>query len=161
MNVKDEHGSEAVNFYDEVMNIKKRYDPNYWRNPSAIKELADFWGVSSNSSGVIPHQAETIVHIGRCKGQIYFAQTSKGYWLTGLSASSSFNGVSYAPSVTDTIGYKSYQNARKEGVKKLIDFFNAVTHDLSSCNSEANRANGLKAVSFLKPELTPQLNLFE
>jgi len=161
MNSKDEHDSEVVNFYDEVISIKKRYDPNYWRNPNAIKELGDFWGVSSNNSGVIPHKTETIVHIGRCKGQIYFSHTSKEYWLTGLSASSSFNGVSYAPSVINTIGYKSYQSARKTGVKKLIDFFSAVSHDLSSCNSEANIANAMKAVSFLKSELTPQLNLFE
>ena len=146
---------EIIDFSDEVKIIKKRYGAYYYSNPNAIRELAKLWGTSPNKHGVLPYEKHTIVEIGSCRGQISFARTSKTYWLTSVSASSAFNGVGSAPSVSDCIGYGSYQKARLEGVKKLIAFFTAVARDLSSCNSKTNKANALKAVSFFKGRIEP------
>ncbi len=151
---------EVINFTNEVRVIRAKYAPRHWSNPDAMKELADLWGASGNNAGVLPRETETIVDTGSCKGQIHFAHTSKDYWLIGLSAMSAFNGRGYSPSISGSIGYTSRHRARKEGVKGLISFFEAVVHDSSSCNSESNKAHAKKAVSALQKELTPQLNLF-
>ena len=155
------HDPEIIDFSNEVLAIKKQFAPNFWRKPEAMNALADLWGASTNAHDVLDYEAETIVQVGQCEGEIKFAHTSKNYWLIGISARSAFNGLGYSPSIMATQGYATRTRARKDGILKLVEFFNDVVQDNSSCNSESNKTNAKKTLSILQSELTPQLGLFD
>jgi len=150
----------TIDMSTEIDAIKDKFNPKYHNKQEAINEAAVLWGCNPNEHGVLPMATETIVDVGQCKGEVKFSETSKGHWLIGISAMSSFNGWGYAPNVWNTTGYESYHDARLAGVLKLKDFFERVATEQSSTNSEANRVNAQKAVHILNAERTPQLGLF-
>ena len=151
---------QTIDMHKELQAIRNQFNPKYHLKPEATQAAADLWGGEPNARGVLPHKDEIIVQVGQCKGEIRFSETSKGYWLIGLSATSSYSGFGYAPSVWAATGYASYHDARLAGVLRLTDFFEHVSVDTSSTNSNTNRAHARKAVQLLNSEKTPQLDLF-
>ena len=146
---------QTIDLSKEIQAIRDKFNPNYHKKPEARAAAAALWGWEED---IIT--TEIIVEVGRCKGELDFSPTAKGYWLIGISAMSSFNGRGYAPSVWDSIGYLSYHDARLAGVLKLIRFFEGVANEMISTNSETNRANAKEALRILEAEKTPQLVLF-
>lgn len=153
--------AKTIDFCAKLTAIREKYGKGFYANIDAIQEAADLWGCHVNSHGVCrPLKYETIVHIGQCKGSLSFYETTKGYWLMGISTASGYSGRGYAPSVWDGIGYPSYDDARLKGIVKLIDFFEGVITDTSSCNSLSNRSNAKEVLRVLECEKMPQLTLF-
>lgn len=151
----------TINFNAELSAIRTKYGERFFANENAILEAADLWGCQPNEHGVCrPLKTETIAEVGQCQGSLSFYETSKGYWLMGISTMSSYSGRGYAPSVWDNIGYPSYDDMRLAGVLKLIVFFEGVIDDTSSCNSNANRLNAKQMLRILEAEKTPQLSFF-
>jgi hypothetical protein len=151
----------TINFFNELSAIKTKYGQRYYADEYATKQAAELWGCQSNEHGVCqPFKTETIAEAGQCRGELSYCETSKSYWLLGLSAMSSYSGIGYAPSVWHSTGYPSFDEARLAGVIKLISFFNGVISNNSSCNSKTNRENANKIIDILKSEKTPQLVLF-
>lgn len=151
----------TINFFNELAAIKIKYGKRYYSDQNAIREAAELWGCHSSEHGVCsPIKKEIIVDAGQCRGELFFCETTKSYWLIGVSTTSSYSGGGYAPSVWDSTGYLSYNDARLAGVLKLISFFENVISDKGSCNSTSNRENAKKALRILKAEQTPQMTLF-
>lgn len=151
----------TITYADELQTIRQKYGARFYDDENAINEAAELWGCTPNEHGVCrPLKRETVVQIGQCRGDLSFYKTTKGYWLMGISTMSGYSGSGYAPSVWDSIGYPTYEDARLAGVRKLIDFFEDVTNDCSSCNTTTNRKNAHKALQELHAEKTPQLTLF-
>ena len=120
----------TIDLSKEMQALKDKHGSEYYRNTAFTKEAAALWGASPNEHGVLPAMKEAIVNIGLCLGEIRFHKTSKGHWLIGINAMSSYTGKSYLPTVHDTIGYESRADARLAGVHKLIDFFEAQTSEV-------------------------------
>jgi len=143
------------------MGFPSKYGKRFFASKEAIEEAGKIWGCIPNEHGVCrPLKRETIVQIGQCEGSFSFYETSKGYWLRGLSAMSGYSGTGYAPSIWDCIGYPTYDDARLSAVVKLIRFFERVLIDENSCNSKSNRKNAREVLKILETEKMPQLSLF-
>lgn len=146
---------------EQIEAIKKKFGRGFYRDPKALQVAAQVWGVEYNSAGVpIKLKRETLVQFGHCKGEMAYVETTKGHVLLGLSASTSIGGFGYAPSVWDRIGFASYWDARACAVEKLINYFEKETASTNSCSSLANKYSAIRAVQFLRGEMTPQLELF-
>ena len=129
----------TIDMIDELNLIKEKYGERFFANEEAILEAAKLWGCEVNDCGVCrPLQKETIAQVGTCNAVFSFYETSKGYWLIGLSLMTSFSGRGYAPSTWDGIGYPSYDDARLACIEKMIPYFERVVTDTSSCNSVTN-----------------------
>jgi len=149
---------ETVDLSQEIEAIKKEFGSHYYKDERATKKAAALWGETSNECGVFEKCSfETIVKTNHCKGEIQYANTSKGYWLIGVSAQTALFGFGYAPSVWDRKAYKSYYDARLAGVFFLHDFFNTAVNGGSS---QAQKTEIMQALAHLNGEKTPQLGLF-
>lgn len=145
----------------EIISLKSEFGGRYFAEPLAIKRAAEIWGATCNEHGVLLEgKEEMVVEIGRCNGVIKFAETSKGYWLIGLSGNTAIGGFGYAPSIWDQQGFASYDDARAFGIEKLIAYFEREAVTKNSCSSQSNKDNARKAAEYLKDERTPQLSLF-
>ena len=141
----------------ELEVIKQEFGQHYYMNENAVKKAAAIWGVACNRHGVASEtQKEIILSTGSFKGEICFAATTKGYWLTGLSASYATGGFGYAPSVWDKWGFLSYHDAWLAGVIALQNYFNGISQNIT----RSQHAEMQKALAILTTEKTPQLNLF-
>ena len=89
---------QTIDLRNEIQAIKDKFNPNYHRKPEARAAAVALWGWEEGAM-----TTEVIVEVGQCKGELDFSPTTKGYWLLGLSAMSSFNGQGYAPSMWDFI----------------------------------------------------------
>ncbi|OEK01167.1 hypothetical protein BFP97_06425 [Roseivirga sp. 4D4] len=145
----------------EIQSIKSKFGSRYYFNPEAHKEAALLWGAECNDCGVaLNRKKEVIIQVASCIGELQFVETSKGYWLLGISAQTSVSGFGYAPSVWDNFGFASYWDARAFGVEKLIKFFSARVVTSNSCSSATTKANCQRVVELLRGERAPQLDLF-
>lgn len=147
---------EVVDMSAPLKAIKEEFGSRYYLEKKAIEKAAILWGACSNESGVFLYlKEETLLRAGKCEGLFRYIQTSKGYWLIGVSAQTTGSGFGYAPSVWDKYGFKSYHDARLAAVTELQRFFQQKIRASSSRNAEFENA-----LSALKTEETPQLNLF-
>lgn len=131
--------------------IRQKYDLRHHFSEEALFEAATLWGGSPNPSGVLPSEREVLFKNGLCSAEISLAETSRGYWLIGVSASTSMGGFGYAPSVWDSFGYISRHEARQAGIGYLTDFFQ---------RQDGNRPDIRMVLRVLEAEKTPQLSLF-
>ena len=150
---------EILDQSQEIEKIKKQY-PEYYKDEKAVQVAAEFWGVTCNNCGVTEYESENLVNSGGCQGIFRYCETSKGCWLIGISAQSSYTGFGYAPSVWDTNAFHSYHDAKRFVIERLIDFFTSVASSTDSCNSDQNRKDAKTAVTLLIDQRTPQLSLF-
>ena len=143
---------------DDLNTIKEKYGERYFDNPEARREVCDFWGVESNEQGVIKgFKKETLVEVGRCKGNMKYIETKSGHVLLGLDASTAIGGFGYAPSIWNGLEFTSYWNAREFAVQEFISYFNREALSQNSCSSISNRMNARKAAESLRSELTHSL----
>lgn len=151
----------TIDMSEQIEAIKKKFGRDFYRDPKAMQEAAQVWGVEYNSGGApIKLKRETLVEFGHCKGEMSYVETTKGYVLLGMNASTSIGGFGYAPSIWDGVGFASYWDARACAVEKLINYFEKETASTNSCSSLANKHSAMRVVQFLREEMTPQLELF-
>lgn len=131
--------------------IRQKYSLRHHFSEEALFEAATLWGGSPNPCSVLPSEREMLFKNGLCSAEISFAETSKGYWLIGVSASTSMGGFGYAPSVWDSFGYASRHEARQAGIEQLLHFFQ---------KEDGNRPDIRMVLRVLESEKTPQLSLF-
>jgi len=150
-----------VDLRESVTAIRKEYGKQLHHNPEAIEKLAALWGFQAahNRHGVLTeYSTETLVQAKSCRGDIYFAESSKGHWLIGINACTSTGGFCYAPSAFHDIGFPSYEDARLAGILKLEKFFREEIESTACSNTRKEAARmTLKA---LELEKQPQLDLF-
>ena len=146
---------------EDIKAILSKYKGEHFRNPDAVKEIAELWGLACNDAGVaLTITEEILVEVGQCQGILKYAETSKGYFLIGLSAKTAIGGFGYAPSIWSRTALASYWDAREFAVQKLIDYFEKESVTKNSCAASINKQNAKKAADRLRGELTPQLSLF-
>ena len=143
---------------DTIAAIQKKYGEKFYFNQECYAEAAAEWGFDAhNSCGVITHyRTETVVTVRTCKAEVRLAESSKGYWIIGVSAMTAISGFGYAPSVFSGIGYSSYDAARLAGVQRLLRFFQSESESLSGSAARDAAA----AAQLLEAEKKPQLSLF-
>ncbi len=145
----------------EINTLRAEFAKKGISHKEATQKIAELWGATTNEHGVLTASSiERVVEVGRCNGEIRFAQTDKGVWLIGLSGNTAISGFGYAPSVWNRQGFASYEDARAFGIEKLIAFFEQEAVSNNSCSSQSNKDNARKAIEHLKDERTPQLSLF-
>lgn len=135
----------------ELEAIRLKYNLRHHFSEEALREASKVWGGSPNPCGVLPSEREMIFKNGLCSAEISFAKTSKGYWLIGVSASTSMGGFGYAPSVWDSFGFATRHEARLAGIEQLLHFFQ---------KEDKDRPDTRMALRVLETEKTPQLSLF-
>lgn len=140
-----------INQCEKIEAIRLKYDLRHHFSEEALREAAGVWGGSPNACGVLPAERDMIFKNGLCSAEVSLAKTAKGYWLIGVSASTSMGGFGYAPSAWDGIGFTSRHEARLAGIGYLIDFFQKQGRD---------RPDIRKALTALEAEKSPQLSLF-
>ncbi len=148
-----------IDMREPIDAIRKEYGKQLYHDPEAVEKLAALWGFESNPHGVITgYTTETLVQVKSCRGDIYFAESSKGHWLTGLNACTSTGGFCYAPSVFHDTGFASYEDARLAGIFSLESFFTRELDSKSSSHTAKETARSVFKV--LEQDKHPQLDLF-
>lgn len=152
----------VVDMRREIGAIKSRYGNKYHFKPEAYQEAANLWGFTNyNDCGVLTScTTETTLKVKNCEAELRFIQSSKGYWLIGVSAMTSISGHCYMPSVFDNIGYASYEDARLAGVELLLRFFTNEAQGQNSCGGKSYQINCQEAVRMLQVEQQPQFDMF-
>lgn len=151
---------EIIDHSKELDAIKKEFGEHFYRDDKATLKAAELWGAPTNGiSGVFKQvTTEAIDNLKRCSAEIHFANTYKGYWLTGLSVSTGLCGYGHYPNVWQTKGYTSYEDARLAEILTLCEFFKSSLNDPIA--SISHKAEISRALTILEAEKTPQLNLF-
>jgi len=113
-----------INHSEQLNAIRSKYGNRYHHELEAHREAAALWGADANSCGVLPAtHNETVLDAGSNKAEIRFCQTSKGYWLFGISCQTNISGHGYAPSAWDSVGFTSLEAARIEAMRRICRFF--------------------------------------
>jgi len=145
-----------VDFQKELTAIKEQFGKRYFADKVAVQKAAKIWGITCNDHGVaLQIETEILYDKNGFLAKIYYAQSEKGYWNIGLDHATPISGGGYAPSVWDTVGFYSKEDARLFGVSKLQDSFARALN--GDCPKKAELLN---VIQHLKSERTPQLDLF-
>ncbi|MCF3932869.1 hypothetical protein L1787_05500 [Acuticoccus sp. M5D2P5] len=147
--------SETVNFSAEIAAIKQKFGPTYHREPKAIEEAAQLWGLKCNPQGVIYSAAEDIKieHKGY-SAAIRLYGTGKGYWHVSLSLITPQSGFGTPATVWGCTAFTNALAARKWGLARLLQ------HCRGSAESRGADARLAVFLTKLEAERTPQLALF-
>ena len=122
-----------VDFSEEINAIRNKYSENERPTPECFTHLARLWGFQTFSQfGVLESQTESIPLREPLSASIYFASSTSGHWLYGISAQTSISGISYAPNLFNSIGFTSQNDAREAAVDEITRFFSRESQSSSS-----------------------------
>ena len=142
----------TIDIGQKIDAIKKKYGRKYYLFPEAILEVKEFWGnPETNKAGVVPFNTETLYRKGLFRAELKISHTEKGYFLYGLSVSTSQSGKGFAPSIWNRTSYLNYHDARLAAVDDMLHFFE---------NKDIKKSEIKAIIKVLKSERTPQLDLF-
>lgn len=156
----DPSGIVVLNLHPAQVAIRRKYGPRYFVNNECLRELAGLWGIEEhheciNDVGVfIPYNK--IEHCaGRCSAEIRFARSPSGLWAMDTSHSTATAGQGSSPSVSNPVAFLCENDARAEGLHRLIGVFRGIADGGGS-----DAADARKLVTMLQDERMPQLSLF-
>ena len=154
--------AEVVDMSQKIESIRASYWEAYHRSKEVLAELQSVWWFQTNDCGVITEgtEKELLAEHGRVEILITLAESSKGYWLYGLSASTSVSWMGFAPSVYHTTAYHSRESAYWVAKSELIRWLERESRSVNSCDSQSNRDNVRLCLEDLKnPQTAKQLDL--
>lgn len=134
--------------------IRRKFGPQYYREPQATIEAAALWGARCNQHGVMNEVTEKIriEHRGY-SATLRLYESEKGYWHVSRDFTAPDSGSGSPASVWDGIAFTSALAARRYGIGRLLE----------RCDIQERYGNTAELATFrskLEAELTPQLALF-
>ncbi|WP_020473627.1 hypothetical protein [Zavarzinella formosa] len=98
--------------------------PN-WRRDSRTLEIAKLaWGAEChvNTSGVFcPRQEEVVARCGKATATVGLCKVREHVWVFCTRLETCISGFSYAPSVWSAKPYETEDEARRAGIRELLD----------------------------------------
>lgn len=93
--------------------LRAKYGKDFRRSIEALTALQDLWGFQTNDCGVVVEDVreDVLAERGSVSASVSLVESSKGYWIYGVSIMTSISGMGYAPSVYGTTGYHSRESA--------------------------------------------------
>jgi hypothetical protein len=130
--------------------IKAKHGPRYHLKKEAFAEAASLWGFQHyNDCGVVPSQAKTILNFDSYRAELCLAESTKGYWLMSFSAHTSISVTGSCPSVFDSEGYHSREDAITAGTEQIKRFYQRELSQQKSTASSSQRIAIEKALKLI------------
>ena len=98
-----------------------RSDPDWWRKPEKVEEMAAAWGVRTKGHGIITdYEPEEVTRLaGDCHASILIARTGSGLCTFGVAARWGDGGTRHEPTV-GSVPFDSEFEARRAAYKELV-----------------------------------------
>jgi hypothetical protein len=145
----------VVDFTEQQNALRRKYGERLWLDPAAKRAQAALWGATIgrhvNDAGVFCRRVQSVrlVCVGRCCGTIRLVHAPVGLYVWAADVQTAVAGQSWAPSVSEHLGYRSRQAALRAGAEWMRRWFaaEAVTY---SCAGELTRRQCRQAAARLE-----------
>lgn len=99
-----------------------RQDPDWWKRPEKVAEVAAVWGVRVGEYGVMAdYEVEEVARVsGECHASVLIARTGSGLFASGHAARWQ-GGSSLMPPSILSVPFDSEPEARRAALKRLIE----------------------------------------
>ncbi|WP_020474624.1 hypothetical protein [Zavarzinella formosa] len=102
----------------------KDADPNWRRDPRTLEIAKLAWGAEChvNNSGVFcPREEEVVAHCGKATATVGLCKVREHVWVFCTWLATCISEYSYAPSVWSAEPYDTEADARRAGIRELLD----------------------------------------